>query len=382
MFGKRFTLFKLLGFEVHVDLSWLVLAFLITWTLAVGYFPAQHRGLSHATYWWMGVAGALGLFISIVVHEFAHSIVARRFGIPMKGITLFIFGGVAEMAKEPPNPKSEFFMAIAGPIASVLISACCFGLAWLSATLNLPVPATAVLAYLALINLVLVAFNIVPAFPLDGGRVLRSALWAAKKNLHWATRIASSIGSGFGIVLGVLGIYQFFTGNLIGGIWWFIIGMFLRNASRMTFQQMLLREALAGEPVRHFMRENPITVPSSATIREVVDHYIYRYHHKLFPVVDDGHLAGCITINRIKEVPREEWDRRTVGEFAGECDSQNTVSPNTDAVRALARMHQTGASRLLVVDNGRLAGILSLKDLLQFLAMKVELEGEAGHDRG
>ena len=376
MFGKRITLFTLLGFKVHVDLSWVVLAFLVTWTLAVGYFPAQYRGLSHAAYWSMGVAGALGLFVSIVLHEFAHSIVARRFGIPMKGITLFIFGGVAEMTREPPSPKSEFFMAIAGPLASVLVSLVSFAIAWGTAAAQWPLPVTAVFAYLASINLILVLFNIVPAFPLDGGRVLRSALWAAKGNLHWATRISSSIGSGFGIFLGILGLFNFFMGNLIGGIWWFILGMFLRNASRMTFQQMLLREALAGEPVRHFMRENPITVPSSATIREVVDHYIYRYHHKLFPVVDDSALVGCITINRIKEVPREEWETRTVGELASGCDGENTVSPDTDAIRALSRMHRSGASRLLVVENGRLAGILSLKDLLQFLAMKVELEGE------
>ena len=376
MFGKRITLFKLLGFEVHVDLSWLVLAFLVTWTLAVGYFPAEYKGFSHATYWWMGVAGALGLFVSIVLHEFAHSIVARRFGIPMKGITLFIFGGVAEMSKEPPSPKSEFFMAIAGPIASVLIAVCCFLLAWLGRATQSPLPLTAVLTYLGSINLILVLFNIVPAFPLDGGRVLRSALWAAKQNLHWATRIASGIGSGFGILLVVLGVFSFFTGNIIGGIWWFILGIFIRNASRMTFQQMLLREALAGEPVRHFMRENPISVPSSTTIREVIDDYVYRYHHKLFPVVDDGQLVGCITINRIKEVPREEWEQRTVGELARGCDTENTVSPETDAIGALSKMHRSGASRLLVVDHGRLAGILSLKDLLQVLAMKVELEGE------
>ena len=183
-------------------------------------------------------------------------------------------------------------MAIAGPIASVLISVCCFLLAWLGKTMQWPLPVTAVLAYLGSINLILVLFNIVPAFPLDGGRVLRSALWAAKQNLHWATRIASGIGSWFGILLVILGVFSFFSGNIIGGIWWFILGIFIRNASRMTFQQMLLREALAGEPVRHFMRENPISVPSSATIREVVDNYIYRYHHKLFPVVDDGQLAG------------------------------------------------------------------------------------------
>ncbi len=376
MFGKRITLFKLLGFEVHVDLSWLILAFLVTWTLAVGYFPMHYKNLAVPIYWWMGVAGAVGLFASIVFHEFAHSIVARRYGIPMKGITLFIFGGVAEMSKEPPNPKSEFLMAIAGPISSVIAAGCFFVLAQLAEKTGWPLPLIGVFSYLAWINLLLVAFNMVPAFPLDGGRVLRSILWGMKGNLHWATRISSAIGSGFGILLVVLGVVSFFTGNVIGGIWWFVLGMFIRGASQTAFQQMLLREMLKGEPVRHFMRKDAVTVPSSTTIRELVENYIYRHHFKLFPVVDDGKLTGCITLARIKEVPTHDWDRRTVGELARSCDNGNTVTPDTDAVRAFSIMNRAGASRLLVVENGKLAGILSLKDLLKFLALKLELEGE------
>ncbi len=376
MFGKRISLFKLCGFAVHVDLSWLVLAFLVTWTLAVGYFPAYYTGLAPVTYWWMGVVGTLGLFVSIVFHEFAHSIVARHCGIPMKGITLFIFGGVAEMTREPPNPKSEFMMAIAGPVASVIAAACFLTLGRIAETLAWPTAVFGVLGYLGWINMVLVVFNMVPAFPLDGGRVLRSILWGARNDMHWATKIASAIGGGFGILLIVLGVFNFFAGNLISGIWWFILGMFIRGASRMAFQQMLLREMLEGEPISNFMRRDPVSVPSSATIRELVDNYVYRHHHKLFPVVDDGRLSGCITLNRIKEVPREEWDTRTVGEFAFFCNEENTITPETDAVKAFSLMHRTGAGRLMVVEDGELKGILALKDLLNFLAAKVELEGE------
>lgn len=376
MFGRRIPLFKLMGFQVHVDLSWLILAFLITWTLAVGYFPQHVRGLPIATYWWMGAAGALGLFVSIVFHEFSHSIVARQYGIPMKGITLFIFGGVAEMTREPPNPKSEFLMAIAGPIASVVAGVGFLALAKLAAMLGGVVPVVAVLAYLGWINFLLAVFNMVPAFPLDGGRVLRSILWGARGNLHWATRISSSIGSGFGWLLGLLGVISFFSGNIIGGIWWFVLGIFIRHASQMAFQQMVFREMLQGEPVRQFMRADPVTVPSSTTVRDLVEHFIYRHHYKLYPVVDDGALVGCVTLKQIKEVPRSDWETRTVGELAQPCNQQNTVTPETDAIRAFSLMNKTGASRLLVTENGRLAGIVALKDLLKFLALKLELEGE------
>ncbi len=378
MFGKRIPLFKLMGFQVHVDLSWLILAFLITWTLAVGYFPQHVRGLPIATYWWMGVAGALGLFVSIVFHEFSHSIVARQYGIPMKGITLFIFGGVAEMTREPPNPKSEFLMAIAGPIASVVAGVGFLALAKLAVMLGGVVPVVAVLAYLGWINFLLAVFNMVPAFPLDGGRVLRSILWGVRGNLHWATRISSLIGSGFGWLLGLLGVISFFSGNIIGGIWWFVLGIFIRHASQTAFQQMVVREMLQGEPVRQFMRSDPVTVSSSTTVQDLVEHFIYRYHYKLYPVVDDGSLVGCVTLKQIKEVPRGDWETRTVGELAQPCNQQNTVTPETDAIRAFSLMNKTGASRLLVTENGRLAGIVSLKDLLKFLALKMELEGEDG----
>ena len=190
MFGKRITLFRLLGFEVKIDASWLIIAVLITWSLARAVFPAYFEGLSGATYILMGIVGALGLFSSIVVHEFSHSLVARRFGLSMKGITLFIFGGVAEMEEEPPTAKAEFFMAIAGPAASVVLGGVLLGITVLGTRYGWPNPVIGVLSYLWTINLVLAAFNLLPAFPLDGGRVLRSALWGFTGRLAWATRIA------------------------------------------------------------------------------------------------------------------------------------------------------------------------------------------------
>ncbi len=192
MFGKRITLFRLLGFEVRVDASWVVIALIVTWTLASGIFPHQYADLPVATYWWMGAAGMVGLFASIVFHELSHSLVARRHGIEIKGITLFIFGGVAEMEDEPPDPKSEFAMAIAGPIASYGLCAALYGTTAIGIALDWPVPMVAVFRYVAYMNGILATFNLVPAFPLDGGRVLRSILWAWKSNIRWATRTGSN----------------------------------------------------------------------------------------------------------------------------------------------------------------------------------------------
>lgn len=376
MFGNRVTLFKLLGFEVRVDASWVILAVLITWSLATGYFPMDYKDLAPATYWWMGAAGALGLFASIVFHELCHSIVARKFGIPMKGITLFIFGGVAEMDQEPPNPKSEFLMAIAGPISSGFLALLFYRLHDFSDSLALSVPLQGVLHYLGWINAILAIFNLVPAFPLDGGRVLRSILWYAKNNLRWATRIASNCGAGFGLILIFLGIITFLAGNIIGGLWWVLIGLFLRGASRTSYEQILIQKAFEGEPVRRFMKTDPVTVPRWLPLREFVEEYIYKYHFKMFPVQEDGRLVGCITTRNVKEVPQEEWGHRTVGEIARDCTRENSISPDADALAALSVMSKGGNSRLIVVEKGRLVGVISMKDLLSFLALKLDLEEE------
>ncbi|MFW6129366.1 MAG: site-2 protease family protein, partial [Candidatus Aminicenantaceae bacterium] len=201
MFGKGITLIKLFGFKVKIDFSWLILGILITWTLAEGLFPHLYKDLSSLTYWLMGVAGALGLLFSIVFHELWHSLIARKFGLPMKGITLFVFGGVAEMSEEPPSPKAEFFMAVAGPISSAVLGLGLFGVFFLGASGNWPKSITGVINYLGFLNIILAGFNLLPAFPLDGGRVLRSVLWGWKDNIRWATRISSKIGGAFGIAL-------------------------------------------------------------------------------------------------------------------------------------------------------------------------------------
>lgn len=375
MFGKSVKLFTLFGFEVRVDMSWLILALLITWSLAQGLFPNYFKGLSIETYWWMGSIGALGLFFSIIFHELWHSLIARKYGLPIKGITLFIFGGVAHMEEEPSSAKVELFMAIAGPASSIVLGLTFYLIMILGKGAGWSLPVTGVIGYLAFINWILAAFNLLPAFPLDGGRVLRSALWRWKNDLRWATRIASRIGSVFGLMLIVMGIIQFFIGSFISGIWWFMIGMFMQGAARSAYQQVLTRQALEGEKVRHFMKPNPVIVSPSVSIEELVEDYMYKYHFKMFPVVENDKLIGCITTRNIKGIPRSEWKSITIGEVLNRCSSENTIDSETDIIKALAIMNQSNNSRLMVTEKDKLIGILALKDIMKFLSIKLDLDG-------
>ncbi|OHB55559.1 MAG: peptidase M50 [Planctomycetes bacterium GWF2_50_10] len=379
MFGKTITLFKMFGFAVRIDISWIVIAVLITWSLAKGLFPtyyppAENPQFTTSTYWLMGIGGMAGLFVSIVFHELCHSLVAKRYGLPMKGITLFIFGGVAEMSEEPPSPKAEFLMAIAGPASSVGLAVLFYIVSIAARQYTWPSYVGAVFGYLAIINLVLVVFNMLPGFPLDGGRVLRSILWYWKGNIRWATKVASGFGSSLGIMLIVLGVLSVISSNFIGGMWYFLIGLFLKNAANMSYQQIIIRESLGGWPVTKFMKRDVITVEPDMTVEDMVDKVIYKYHHNMYPVVSGGRLVGCVSVKNVRSIPRGDWPIKTVRDIAQQCGETNTVSPQIDAMAALGKMNELQVSRLMVVDGGRLAGIISLRDMLKFLSMKTELE--------
>ena len=221
---------------------------------------------------------------------------------PMKGITLFIFGGVAEMGEEPPGPREEFTMSIVGPLSSLAIAGIFYGIYIMGGNF-LSRAVSGVLGYLAWINALLAAFNLIPAFPLDGGRILRSILWKVKGNLNWATRIASRIGSGFGILLIVVGILNVLGGNFIGGMWWFVIGLFLQGLARASYQRLVTRRALEGESVRRFMKTNPVSVKPDISLQDLLENYVYKYHFKMFPVVEEkNRLEGCITTKDLKEI--------------------------------------------------------------------------------
>lgn len=375
MFGKRITLFTVFGFTIRLDLSWLLLAGLVTWSMAEG-FRQEPANFPVGTSWAMGVAVALGLFVSIVLHELTHSVVARMHGMRMKGITLFLLGGVAEMEDEPPTPWAEFGMAIVGPIASVVIAAMLGGGWWLSRAADGPASVTSVLATLGTMNIVLAVFNMVPAFPLDGGRVLRSILWGIKGNQRWATRIASILGVGFGAFLVAVGlVFVFVWPRAWQGITWVMIGLFLVVAARMPLRQLAVRQALAGLTVRRFMQPDPIVVPRWIPLSELVEDFVYKHQEKAFPVVDASGLVGFITIDHLKNVPRDAWANRTVGEVATPMPMAAMIGADEAADEALARMGKTGLPRLFVIDDGRLAGSVRIADLIAFIRLRDEIEG-------
>ena len=268
-------------------------------------------------------------------------------------------------------------MAIAGPLVSLALGIGFGLLMWTGFQHGWAPTVVTVLGYLSFVNLLLLAFNLVPAFPLDGGRVLRSLIWGTTGDLRRATYWASVAGQWFAWLLIAWGLVQFFGGNWLGGIWSGLIGLFLNNAAQGSYRQVLIRDALRGESVRRFMNTQPIVVPQSLDLLHWVEDYVYRFHHRAFPVTSNGHLEGFISTNSLSQMPRGEWYRRTIGEVMRRDLKAITISPDTDALDALTKMQRTDASQLLVVEQDHLVGIISLKDLLQFLNLKMELEPSA-----
>jgi Zn-dependent protease len=373
IFFHRFRLFSLFGFEVSVDASWLLLGALIAWTLAGFVFPAITPGLTAATYWAMAGFATAGLLMSIVFHETAHSLVARHYGLPIRGITLFIFGGVAEMVAEPSRPRDELLMAAAGPAASLLLAAVFYGLLLGVAAWDGPVAVGGVLWYLGLVNFALALFNLVPAFPLDGGRILRAALWSWRGDLVWATRLATGAGNLFGALLIVLGLISVLQGDFVGGIWRFLIGMFLRGAASASYTETLARRLLAEIPIAQIMNPNPIAVTSWISVQEFIDNYVYRYHHRWFPVVDDGLAVGSVAMQQAASVDRTLWPAVPISQIMRSLSPDNAVAPDTDAFTTLMQMRRTRQTRLMVLHHGRLFGIVSSRDLLDVLSLEREL---------
>lgn len=369
-------LFKIFGFEIRLDWSWFFLAILITWTLAAGYFPENFPGLSKKYYWIMGIVGAIGLFLSIIFHELAHSLVGRAYGIRMSGITLFIFGGVAEMRDAPENPKSEFLMSFAGPLFSII-----FGFIFLfffkfGTHHHWPIGINGVISYLATINFVVGIFNLLPGFPLDGGRIIRSLLWWWKKDLRWATLIACRSGAGLGFAMILLGIILMIEGGIIAGLWMFLLGFFLQHISSLSYQDMLISEFFRGETIKKYVKINPISVQEDMSIQDLVEHYFYKYYHKLYPVTKNNLLIGCISFNEIKQIPKEKWRKLTVKEVMQPCSKENVIDAETEVTQVLRLMQSERISRLIVTENQQLYGTITLKDLMDIISMKLNLENK------
>ena len=289
--ARAVTLFRVSGIPIRVHASWLVIFGLIAWSLSVGYFPYVLPGVPAAAYWIQGLVAALLLFVSVFLHELSHSVVAQAHGLPVSAITLHVFGGVSQLQREPDGPGVEFQMAVAGPLTS-------FGLAAVAAAGAAAIPGApaiaAILRYLALINALVGAFNLVPGFPLDGGRILRAVLWRARGDHAWATRVASRAGGGVAAGLIGLGVLRGLTGEFLGGLWLVLIGLFLREAAVGSYRQLVVRRALAPLRVRDVMTRVVVSVPPQRAVAEVVDETFWRHHVSSFPVVDGGRVLGIL----------------------------------------------------------------------------------------
>jgi Zn-dependent protease/CBS domain-containing protein len=361
---SSFRLGRIAGIEVGVNWSWLVVFALITWSLAVGVFPSQDGGLTQGTYVAMGVIAALLFFASLLAHELGHAVTARREGMELDGITLWLFGGVARFKGMFPSAGAELRIALAGPAVSLLIGVACTVVAW---ALRLPSPVDGVLTWLGYINLILLAFNLLPALPLDGGRVLRALLWQARRDLLWATNVAASIGRGFGYALIGGGIALFIFQGAFGGAWLAFIGWFLLQAARAEQAHLVARQALGGLRIRDLMTPEPDTVAAGTTLGEFMDGVAWQRRHTTYPVTENGVVVGLLAFRAVASVPRGEWDRRRVEESMIAAADVPALSPDEPAVEALGELTGSGVNRGLVLDQGRLVGILSAADLARAL---------------
>lgn len=366
MFGHSVKLFDLFGFEIKVDASWLLIAGLIVWSLSTGYFPQVLPGLTQGGYIGLSVVAMLGLFGSLILHELAHALIARRDGLGTLGITLFLFGGVAELADEPKSAASEFRIAIAGPIMSFALAGL-FGLAAL-ATGGAGVIGVLV-SYLASINLVLAVFNLIPAFPLDGGRVLRAWLWQRSGDMLGATRKASGAGTVLAFGLMGLGLYSALSGGGIGGAWLVLIGFFVLNASRGAYQRLLVQDGLRGRRVAELMTPDPWTTAPEATLAEVADGVMLAHAVSFLPVVEGGAVVGYVDAGLMRAVPREDWGTATVGAVMAPVEAGCLIAPRASAEEALNRLAQGPHRKLVVVEGRQLRGVLSLRDLMGHIAV-------------
>jgi Zn-dependent protease/CBS domain-containing protein len=374
-----FRLGSVLGFEIRIDLSWFVIFFLVFWSLAEAVFPAEHPDLPRLTYLGMGLAGTLLFFASLLAHELSHALVARAKGITVEGITLFIFGGMAWTRREPDTPRDELLIAGVGPLASFAIALLFLLGSRLADTLGLGAPVTGVASYLAFINTALAIFNLMPGFPLDGGRVFRAIVWSVTGDRAKATQWAVLGGRSFGTVLIVLGAIQALTVSPLSGLWLVFIGWFLRSLAGSSLQQQMLRDLLRGYVAADLMSPRPEVVPAALPLSRLVEDHFMRLRYGSYPVVDGERLVGMITLEEVKRVPASEWPGRTVSETMTPLQECAVVSPDTSVEEALQEMRVPGATgRALVVDAGGLVGIVSASDVARWIQRLQAMESLVG----
>jgi len=372
MFGSSIKLFKVFGIEIRLDYSWFIIFALFAYFFGFIYFPSVLPGLNKGLLALITIVTVILFFISVLIHEMSHSLVARRKGTSVKRITLFLFGGMAQIEKEPETPYSEFIMAIAGPAASFVI-AIIFGVIWaFTGNINLirePVK------YLSIINIVLGVFNMLPGYPLDGGRVLRSIIWKVTGSLERATFIASTVGRVIGFMVIAVGIFYIFTGNFLNGVWLAFIGWFLQSSAQMGYRQLIFETSIKGIKVRDVMNENIVNVTKDITIQDLVDDYFMKYRFGRFPVIEDEktqRFIGVISLHDIKGVSKEEWPEVKIGDIVKSVSESEKVDMSMEISDAIKKMGKNDLGHLAVMSGDKLRGIITKSDVMRFIKIRSE----------
>ena len=371
MFTGGIPLGRFFGISVRLHWSWFIIFGLVTWSLADFFFPDAYPGWSTSTYVITGLATSLLFFASVLVHELAHSLVATAAGIPIHSITLFILGGVSRITKEPEEPGVEFRVALSGPLTSLVIGGVFWGI-WF-AVRNVNEPVAALSLWLGWINVVLAVFNLLPGFPLDGGRVLRSVLWWRSGSLRNATRNASAVGRVIGYLLIFGGIFLVFFGNWITGLWLAFIGWFLENAAVGSYRQLALQDQLRGHTVGEVMVRECQTVSPDLTVERLVQEHILPAGRRCFPVVENSRALGLVTMHNVKAVPRDRWSTRRVGDVMTPMDKLKWVPSGQDLSDVLQLMTAEDVNQLPVVENSNVIGMVARDNLLSFIHTRAEL---------
>ena len=364
MTSKHLRIGTIAGIPISLDYSWFLIFFLLTWSLGASYFPQQFPGWASWEYWAIGMLATLLLFLSVLLHEFGHATAARHYRIPVREITLFIFGGVAQIQEEPKSAWSEFWIAIAGPAVSLTLGVLFEALAQMTTSVS---QLYAIFNYVGYVNLALFAFNLIPGFPLDGGRVLRAILWGASRDTHRATLIAANVGRFIAYGFIALGLFMILGGNAFDGLWMAFIGWFLESAAVAQVQQQKLRDILSRYQVRQAMTTHLATVPAHLTLDVLLHQHVLMGGKRAYVVELAGQPVGLVTLHQIKQVPQNRWPTTTVREMMIPLDQVQAVSPDDDLWTALAKMDREGVNQVLVLAQGQLVGMLSREDVVSFL---------------
>jgi Zn-dependent protease len=381
-----FRVGRVAGIDIRVDFSLAIVFSLITFSLGMGLFPSWHPDWGPFVTWVTAVAAAFSFFISILIHELSHALVGRVKGIPVNAITLFVFGGVAQLEREPDSWRAELWMAIAGPIASLVLGILFLVLGGLFAgpvdlddgerayaALN---PIATLLLWLGPVNIILAVFNLVPGFPLDGGRVLRAILWGITNDLLRATEWASKLGQAFAWLLIMVGVgmvlglrVPLLGGGLLSGMWLALIGWFLNNAALMSYRQLLVSEVLQDVPVSRLMRRDVVTVRPDMPVDVLVDECLMQGDQRGFPVLDGGDLIGLVCLHDIRATPRPDWHSTSVRDIMTPAERLSTVAPNAHVAQALQTLSLEGVNQLPVIEHGKLEGLIRREDILKWLSL-------------